>query len=353
MAAGGYSVPAQTGTHWASGYLSFAGERDFVDRNITSPDLPITRAATAKLMVNALGLGLSDKASPFADTNDPYVTALYAAGIAAGSYEQGRLVFRPDAPITRAEVCSLLFRNYTKDKLHYGSYYLDYHENLPVNTYRADAFTMCDGLMRYSDGEATIGIDVSYYQGDIDWQQVKNAGIDFAILRLGYRGYSAGTLVEDERFREYIAGASAVGIDVGIYFFSQAINEQEAKEEANFVLSRLGDYTVKYPVVFDWEIIGNKPARTDGLSTKTLTACAKTFCDTIADAGYIPGIYFTKYLGYVSYDLSQLSEYEFWFAEYSKAPSFYYDFDMWQYSDTASIPGIKGRVDMDICFKQY
>ncbi len=353
MSAGGYNVPMQTGTHWASGYLSYAGEQNFVDQSITNPDLPITRAATAKLMVSALKLGQSNMVSPFSDTSDPYVVSLYAAGIAAGSYEQGQLVFRPDAPITRAEVCSLLFRIYTKDKLHYGSYYLDYHENLPVNTYRADAFTMRDGFMRYNERETTIGIDVSYYQGSIDWQQVKNAGIDFAILRLGYRGYSAGTLVEDERFREHIAGASAVGIDVGIYFFSQAINVQEAQEEAYFVLDRLGDYMVRYPVMFDWEIIGNKPARTDGLSTQTLTACAKTFCDIIANAGYTPGIYFTKYLGYVSYDLSQLSDYDFWFAEYSKAPSFYYNFDMWQYSDTASIPGIKGRVDMDICFKQY
>ena len=148
MSAGGYNVPMQTGTHWASGYLSYAGEQNFVDQSITNPDLPITRAATAKLMVSALKLGQSNMVSPFSDTSDPYVVSLYAAGIAAGSYEQGQLVFRPDAPITRAEVCSLLFRIYTKDKLHYGSYYLDYHENLPVNTYRADAFTMRDGFMR-------------------------------------------------------------------------------------------------------------------------------------------------------------------------------------------------------------
>lgn len=353
LCAGGYSVPTQTGNHWASGYLSYAGERDFVDKNINSPDEPITRAATAKLMVNALGLGLSNRESPFVDTNDPYVVSLYNAGIAAGSYEQGRLVFRPEDQISRAEMCSLLFRIYTKDKLHYGSYYLDYHENLPVNTYRADLFEKQGSFMRYQGMETAIGIDVSYYQGDIDWQQVKNAGIDFAILRLGYRGYSAGTLVEDTKFQEYISGATEAGIDIGIYFFSQAINEREAREEAEFVLARLGDYTIKYPIVFDWEIIGNKPARTDGLSTATVTACAKTFCDIIANAGYTPGIYFTKYLGYVSYDLSQLSDYEFWFAEYSKAPTFYYDFDMWQYSDTSKIPGIDGRVDMNICFKQY
>ena len=93
--------------------------------------------------------------------------------------------------------------------------------------------------------------------------------------------------------------------------------------------------------------------RADNLDADTRTAVCEAFCRTIANAGYTPGIYFTKYLGYVSYDLSQLSDYDFWFAEYSKAPSFYYNFDMWQYSDTASIPGIKGRVDMDICFKQY
>lgn len=353
LCTGGYSVPEKTDTHWASGYLNFASERAFVDRGISNPDQSISRGEAAKLMVTALGMNCQETTSPFTDTNDPYVSALYQAGIAAGSWENGKRVFRPDDPISRAELCSLLFRVHTKDKLQYGSYYLDYHENLPVNTYRPDGFRNQSGFMEYADAETTIGIDVSYYQGDIDWQQVKNAGIDFAILRLGYRGYSAGTLAEDVRFQEYIAGASAVGIDVGIYFFSQAITVQEAKEEAQFVLNKLGDYTVRYPIFFDWEIIGVKPARTDGLSTQTLTACAKTFCDTIADAGYTPGIYFTKYLGYISYDLSQLADYEFWFAEYSKAPGFYYDFDLWQYSDTAKIPGISGRVDMNICFKEY
>ncbi len=353
LCTGGYSVPPKTDTHWASGYLNFAAERSFVDRGITDPDQNITRGAAAKLMVSALGISQSDASSPFADTSDPYAAALYQAGIAVGNWENGKRVFRPDAPISRAELCSLLFRVHTKDKLHYGSYYLEYHENLPVNTYRAEGFKNQSGFMTYADLETTIGIDVSYYQGNIDWQQVKDSGIDFAILRLGYRGYSAGNLAEDVRFQEYIDGASAAGIDIGIYFFSQAITVQEAKEEAEFVLSKLGNYAVTYPVFFDWEIIGIKPARTDGLSTQALTACAKTFCDTIADAGYTPGIYFTKYLGYISYDLSQLADYEFWFAEYSKTPGFYYDFDMWQYSDTSKIPGISGRVDMNICFKQY
>ena len=353
LSAGGYSVPAKTGEHWASGYLSFAAERAFVSQNITDPDTPITRGETAKLMVTALKLSLSGNAGPFADTDDPNVTALYEAGLAEGSWEQGRRVFRPDVPISRAELCSLLFRLYTKDKLHYGSYYLDYHENLPVNTYRADGFENSSGFMRYDDVETAIGIDVSYYQGNIDWRQVKDAGIDFAILRLGYRGYSAGTLALDERFREYLTGAAQAGVDVGIYFFSQAINVQEAREEAEFVLSQLQGSTVKYPIFFDWEIIGNKAARTDDVSTETLTACARAFCDRVADAGYTPGIYFTKYLGYVRYDLSQLADCEFWFAEYAKAPTFYYDFSVWQYSDSGNIPGIEGRVDMDICFKSY
>lgn len=350
---GGYSTPAKVTPHWASGYLSYAQKNSFVNPALTNPDELITRAETAMLMVKALGLTQSDEASPFADTDDPYVVTLYSAGIASGLYENGKRVFHPDDSISRAELCSLLYRTYTRDKLKYGSYWLDIHENLPLNTYRADWFEKQSGFMQYTGRETTTGIDVSYYQGDIDWEQVKNAGIDFAILRLGYRGYEAGTLAMDSQFYEYLAGAEAAGIDIGIYFFSQAVTEQEAREEAEFVLSKLGSHTVKYPIVFDWEIIGIKPARTDGLSAKTLTACAKAFCSTIADAGYTPGIYFTKYLGYVNYDLSQLSDYDFWFAEYSNTPSFYYDFDMWQYSDTAVIPGIHGKVDLDICFKKY
>lgn len=353
LMAGEYRTPAKTTPHWASGYLSYARDHSFVDSSLTNPDELITRAETAMLMVKALGLTQSNEASPFADTDDPYVIALYSAGIASGLYENGKRVFHPDDSISRAELCSLLYRTYTRDKLNYGSYWLDIHENLPLNTYRADWFEKQSGFMQYTGRETTTGIDVSYYQGDIDWAQVKNAGIDFAILRLGYRGYEAGTLAMDSRFYEYLAGAEAAGIDIGIYFFSQAVTEQEAREEAEFVLSKLGNHAVKYPIIFDWEIIGIKPARTDGLSAKTLTDCAKAFCGTIADAGYTPGIYFTKYLGYVNYDLSQLSDYDFWFAEYSNAPSFYYDFDMWQYSDTAEVPGIRGKVDLDICFKNY
>ena len=161
---------------------------------------------------------------------------------------------------------------------------------------------------------------MSYYQEDIDWRAVKNSGIDFVMIRLGYRGYETGKLVLDSRFREYVSGATAAGLDVGIYFFSQAITVEEAREEARFVLSNLQGYAVTYPVVFDWEIIGVKPARTDDLHPQLLTAAARAFCDTVAAAGYTPAIYFTKYLGYVSYDIGRLGDYDFWFAEYTDAP---------------------------------
>ena len=105
--------------------------------------------------------------------------------------------------------------------------------------------------------------------------------------------------------------------------------------------------------MFDWEIIGVEPARTDDLDKQTLTECAQVFCDTIADAGYTPAIYYTKYLGYVCYDMSQLSDYDIWFAEYKDTPSFYYSFDMWQYTDNGKLPGISVPVDINICFKDY
>lgn len=192
------------------------------------------------------------------------------------------------------------------------------------------------------------GIDVSEHQYDINWQQVANDGIDFAIIRSGYRGYSAGSLNEDKYFRQNMDGATAAGIPIGVYFFSQATSVREARDEANYVLEQIKDYDVTLPVVYDLEILGQN-YRTYNMSRRTIYECARAFCDTVREAGYKPMIYMTQYLGYQKYTLRELTDYGFWFAEYYvQYPSFVYDFEIWQYSDTGSVAGVNGNVDLDL-----
>ena len=216
-----------------------------------------------------------------------------------------------------------------------------------VNAFHKDA----DGRMVYTGGVSTqTGIDVSAHQYDIDWKKVAAAGIDFAVIRVGYRGSTAGGLYIDEYFEANMRGAQAAGIPVGVYFYSQAINADEAREEAAFVLEQIKGYQITYPVVFDWEIVGGDSARTYSVSRQTLVECTRAFCEQIREAGYDPMIYFTRYLGYRKYILRNLTDYGFWYAEYEDRPRFAIDFDMWQYSDTGRVDGIDGDVDLNILF---
>ena len=187
---------------------------------------------------------------------------------------------------------------------------------------------------------------------DIDWEKVAADGIDFAMIRVGYRGSTAGQIYTDEYFEKNIAGATAAGLKIGVYFYSQAINAEEAAEEAAFVLNAIRPYKVTFPVVFDWEIVGGSDARTYTVSRAVLCESAKTFCSAVEDAGYDAMIYFTQYLGYRKYILRQLSDYEFWYAEYEAKPRIVFNFDMWQYSSTGSVNGIDGDVDLNIYFRK-
>ena len=221
---------------------------------------------------------------------------------------------------------------------------------LPRNTYHGNAFFEVDGYVGYTGKERIAsGIDVSFHQGDIDWQKVKAAGVDFAMIRVGNRGYTKGVVDLDPYFARNMDGALAAGLDVGVYFFSQAISAEEAVEEAEFVLEQIAEYELTYPVVFDWEDI-EAEARTDGMDSITLTACAKAFCETIAAEGYEAGVYFNQRFGYQEMDLTQLLDYTFWLAEYNVPPTFLYHFDMWQYSCTGKIDGIDTVVDLNLRF---
>ena len=198
--------------------------------------------------------------------------------------------------------------------------------------------------------ETLTGIDVSAHQKEIDWRWVKACGVDYAMIRIGYRGYESGKLVMDSYAEANLAGAAAVGLPVGIYFFSQALNVEEAEEEARFVLDAIADYEIAMPVVFDWEHVDNETARTNNMDPYVATDCAKAFLEIIDEAGYWPMMYFNTRQAHKLFYLDQLMEYDFWLALYSDRMTFPYKVDMWQYTCTGTVPGIFGDVDVNVMF---
>lgn len=225
--------------------------------------------------------------------------------------------------------------------------------NIAHNTYDTEKFQNDNGLITYDDPNASLGIDVSDYQGEIDWETVKESGIDFAMIRAGYRGATRGSLYEDESFERNYEGATNAGIQVGVYFFSQATSVAEAEEEASYVLGLLQGKDLAYPVVFDWEFTEVEGSRTTSATGEQITSYASAFCKKISKAGYTAGVYFNRSLGYNYYNLEELRDFDFWLAEYQNIPAFYYDFKLWQYSDNAQVQGISTPVDINISFKKY
>ncbi|MBQ5851374.1 MAG: glycoside hydrolase family 25 protein [Lachnospiraceae bacterium] len=203
------------------------------------------------------------------------------------------------------------------------------------------------------DKQSHKGIDVSKYQGDIDWEKVSADGVEYAFVRLGVRGYQSGKIVADEYFDQNMRGACDAGIRTGVYFFTQAVNTAEALEEANFVIESIKNYDVTCPVVFDVEHVANSNARANELSQQERTDITIAFCNAIRDAGYIPMIYgnvkcFTKML-----DMTRLNEYEKWYAFYDDYMYMPYDVSCWQYTEKGKVKGISGNVDMNISYKLW
>ncbi|MGI6255878.1 MAG: glycoside hydrolase family 25 protein [Acutalibacter sp.] len=229
--------------------------------------------------------------------------------------------------------------------------------DIPTNQYDTTKFTQ-EGSFTCYEG-AVQGVDVSEHQGQIDWQQVKDAGVEFAILRIGYRGMTEGGLNLDATFEQNYQGATAAGLKVGVYFFSQAITQKEAKEEAQYVLDALDGRALDYPVVFDWETpipsetLPAEDLRAYDMDGEVISAMAKAFCQEIEKNGYNPCVYTNKHMAYYTFDLEALKDYPLWYAEYQPAPSLYYDFRIWQYSASATVPGISGSVDLNLCFEPY
>lgn len=203
--------------------------------------------------------------------------------------------------------------------------------------------------------DALTGIDISAHNTVTDWDAVKADGIDFVMLRLGYRTYGGGELEADTMFAEHYQSAKAAGLKIGAYFFSQAVNEVEAEEEAMFALQQLGGRALDYPLVFDWEMIFNdaEGARTDNVAVEALTAATLTFCQNVEAYGYTPMIYQNKRTALLKCDLPRLKDYPMWLAEYGDGPTYIYDYAMWQYSCTGGVNGIDGNVDMNLSFADY
>lgn len=211
-----------------------------------------------------------------------------------------------------------------------------------------------DGDLEYvENGVVTShkGIDVSKYQGNIEWDKVAADGVEYAIIRLGFRGYGSGEIVLDDRFDSNMTGASKAGVDTGIYFFTQAITVEEAIEEAEFCIEHLQGYSVTCPVVFDVEMIVGDDGRANNLTMEERTAITVAFCEKIKEAGYTPMVYgnikcFTKLL-----DMTQLTEYKKWYAFYDDYVYYPYEIDMWQYTESGTVDGIDGDVDINLTFE--
>lgn len=205
-----------------------------------------------------------------------------------------------------------------------------------------------DGFLRYRGADHLLGIDVSAHQGVINWQAVASEEIDFAIIRAGYRGSTVGELYEDEQFRYNLQAAQENGLQVGVYFFSQALNVEEAREEADFVCSLLEGTSLSLPIYFDWEFIGGRVER---LGDVPMTECAVAFCERVKELGFEPGVYFNQEFGYYYLDMTKLQDYHLWLAEYNETPTFLYRYDCLQFTDHGNIAGIDTTVDLNILFK--
>lgn len=228
--------------------------------------------------------------------------------------------------------------------------------NLPKHTYDFLNLVNQSGVMKYCpDGTETsfVGADLSENQDYVDFGKVKKAGLDFVILRLGGRGYSTGELYLDEYFVDNERRAAEAGMDVGVYFFSQAISEEEAKEEAEFVIANLNEKKITYPVALDMSEVKNDSQRTDSLTKTQRTKIAKTFLNTLKEAGYKPVLYGTKKFLIQDIDYSKLTEYDIWLAQEADIPDYPYRFTMWQYTKRATIDGIAGYVSLNISFVDY
>lgn len=222
---------------------------------------------------------------------------------------------------------------------------------LPHNPFSPEDFSLdSQGYVTCSAAKTRLGIDVSEHQGKIDWQAVADAGIQYAYIRVGYRGYDQGGVYEDDRAQENYEGAVAAGLQVGVYFYSQAISPEEAREEAQFAAKIIKKWDLSYPVVYDWEWVSSD-ARTGSMTGEAVTACTRAFCREMEKQGYDAAFYFNQDLAENTFVLEKLTDYDFWLAQYENALTFPYRVKMWQFTASGSVPGISGNVDLNLYFE--
>lgn len=214
------------------------------------------------------------------------------------------------------------------------------------------------GLKRYMEnGRKTsyVGVDISKHTGEVYFPSLKAAGVDYVMIRLGSRGYSTGQITLDENFKENIEGAIEAQLDVGIYFYSQAITQDEAVQEANFVVQNLQPYkaNIKYPVAFNMGFVSNDDSRIEGLSRDDKTAVTVSFLEAVRAAGYVPMIYGDKEWLIKEVDLTKLQDYDVWLSQEEEIPDYPYRYAMWQYNTDGVLNGIDGGADLNICFVSY
>lgn len=227
--------------------------------------------------------------------------------------------------------------------------YLIHNKSLKQNSYE---WTSDEGVMSKippKNRKMSYGIDISKHNGKIDFKKVKEAGFEFAFIRIAYRGYGkAGNLKEDEMYKTNLKNAKEAGLKIGAYVFSQAINEEEAMEEAKFAVDLLKEYSLDLPLVFDPETIKGDVARTDNVDGLKFTKNAIAFCEEIKKSGLKPAIYSNLVWEDYYYDLSKLQDYDIWYADYSKIPQTPYNFKYWQFSEVGIVDGVKGLVDLNV-----
>lgn len=329
------------------------------------PDDPVTREQLVTMLWRAAGTPSAEAAGAFADAS---AISDWAADGVAWAVEAGLVsgkpgnLFDPAGQATRAEAAAILARYDqqlgTADEEPEDSDEPEESADLLPNRYDSAAFVVENGFLTYQgDAPSYVGIDVSSYQGEVDWERVAAAGVDFVMIRVGYRGYTLGSIYQDSYFTYNITGALDAGLDVGVYFFSQAVTEAEAVEEARQTLAWIAGYDITYPVVFDWERISGSSSRTSTTTGETITACARAFCEVVQVAGYTPMVYGNPSdVRDGDLLLEQLTDYPFWLAHYTDGwtpTTFPYHYQMWQYTSYGTVDGIAGRVDLNLCLTDW
>lgn len=218
----------------------------------------------------------------------------------------------------------------------------------PKNPYGPVDFGKEGEYLTCLSGESDLAIDVSEWQTQVDWQAVKDAGVEIVMIRVGWRGSEEGKLFQDEMFVSHYDGATAAGLQVGGYFFSQAVSVEEAREEAAFALQILDGRKLDLPLVFDWEQLGGDKDRTGDMDARTLTDSTVAFCQAVEEKGYDAMLYFNPDLASRLLYLGELTDYKFWLAMYSENMNYAYKVDMWQYTNKGTVPGIEGDVDLNL-----